>query len=275
MNDFYLALKTDVNESIRSKWFIVYSLIFGGIIVLLLIFGLTESRIMGFTGLSRLLVTYIQLSMAILPIFILITTVRSVAGDREAGIFEYLLSLPISLFGWFWGKMVGRFFVVFLPVVIAILFAFGWGSIKGAEIPWLLFFSYSGLLLALIWCFLGMGMLISTLARSIDVAQGSAFFLWLLFLLLLDLMLLGFIVKQQIEPSIVITIALLNPLQVFRTAAMLLFDPQLSVLGSTAFYILDVFGRTAYLVWAFTYPIILGSLMALTGFISFKKGDLL
>ncbi len=274
MNDFLLAIKTDVYESVRSKWFIAYSLIFGGIIVLLLIFGLTESRIMGFTGLSRLLVTYIQLSMAILPIFILITTVRSVAGDREAGIFEYLLSLPISLFGWFWGKMVGRFVVVFLPVIIAILFAFGWGSLKGAEIPWGLFFAYSGLLLALIWCFLGLGMLISTIARSIDVAQGSAFFVWLFLLLLLDLMLLGFIIKQQVDPSVVITIALLNPLQVFRTAAMLLFDPQLSVLGSTAFYILDVFGRTGYLIWAFTYPVLLGSISATIGYRVFKKGDL-
>ncbi len=274
MKDFYLAIKTDVYESIRSKWFVLYSLIFGGIIVLLMIFGLTESRIMGFTGLSRLLVTYIQLSMAILPIFILITTVRSVAGDREAGIFEYLLSLPISLSGWFWGKMSGRFMVVFLPVITAILFAFIWGSIKGAEIPWQLFFLYSGLLLALIWCFLGMGMLISTLARSIDVAQGSVFFLWLFFLLLLDLMLLGFIIKQQVAPSIVTTIALLNPLQVFRTAAMLLFDPQLSILGSTAFHILDVFGRTTYLIWAFVYPILLGSISALTGYFIFKSGDL-
>ncbi len=274
MNDFLLAIKTDVNESVRSKWFVAYSLIFGGIIVLLLIFGLTESRIMGFTGLSRLLVTYIQLSMGILPIFILITTVRSVAGDREAGIFEYMLSLPISLFGWFWGKMVGRFIVVFLPVILAILFAFAWGTAKGAEIPWGLFFSYSGLLLALIWCFLGIAMFLSTIARSIDVAQGSAFFLWLFFLLLLDLMLLGFIIKQQVDPQIVITIALLNPLQVFRTAAMLLFDPQLSVLGSTAFYILDLFGRTAYLIWAFVYPVLLGSILALAGFTIFKKGDL-
>ena len=50
----------------------------------LLVFGLTESRVLGFTGLSRTLVAYIQLTMAILPIFVLITTVRSVAGDREA-----------------------------------------------------------------------------------------------------------------------------------------------------------------------------------------------
>ncbi len=76
---------------------------------------------MGFTGLSRLLVTYIQLSMAILPVFVLITTVRSVAGDREAGVFEYLLSLPVGLAAWFWGKLLGRFVVVFLPVFLAML----------------------------------------------------------------------------------------------------------------------------------------------------------
>ncbi|MBT5745989.1 MAG: ABC transporter permease subunit, partial [Gammaproteobacteria bacterium] len=109
MNHLWLTAKADISESLRSKWFMVYAIVFGGIISLLFAFGLTESRIMGFVGLSRLLITYIQLSMAILPIFILITTVRSVAGDRDAGVFEYLLSLPVSLSAWFWGKMVGRF----------------------------------------------------------------------------------------------------------------------------------------------------------------------
>ena len=274
MRDFILALNTDMKESIRSKWFLVYALIFGGIIVLLLLFGLTESRVMGFTGLSRLLVTYIQLCMAILPIFILITTVRSVAGDREAGIFEYLLSLPISLFGWYWGKMVGRFIVVFLPLVMAILFSFAWGVLKGAEVPWTLFLMYCLLLLSLIWCFLGLGMFISTLAKSTDMAQGGAFFVWLLLLLFLDLILLGVVIKHQASPGLVIGIALSNPLQVFRTASMILFDPQLSILGSTAFYILDLFGRSAYLAWAFLYPVLLGSIFAFLGYRSFKKGDL-
>ena len=97
MKHLVLTAYTDIVESMRARWFMVYSLVFGGIVVILFAFGLSESRIMGFTGLSRLLVTYIQLSMAILPIFVLITTVRSVAGDREAGIFEYMLSLPVSL----------------------------------------------------------------------------------------------------------------------------------------------------------------------------------
>ena len=97
MDNLLLTARLDVTELLRARWFLLYSAVFGGIVALLMIFGLTESRVMGFTGLSRLLVTYIQLSMAILPIFILISTVRSVASDREAGVFEYMLSLPVSL----------------------------------------------------------------------------------------------------------------------------------------------------------------------------------
>jgi hypothetical protein len=100
MKHLWLTALLDISESLRARWFLLYTTVFGGIIVLLFIFGLTEYRIMGFTGLSRLLVTYIQLCVAILPIFVLISTVRSVAGDKEAGVFEYLLSLPAARVGW-------------------------------------------------------------------------------------------------------------------------------------------------------------------------------
>ena len=132
MKNLWLTAYTDILESLRAKWFLAYSLIFGGLVALLFVFGLTESRIMGFTGLSRLMVTYIQLAMAILPVFVLITTVRSVAGDREAGVYEYLLSLPIGLAPWFWGKLAGRFLVVFLPVFLAMLGAVVWGRSPGS-----------------------------------------------------------------------------------------------------------------------------------------------
>ena len=55
-----LTAHADISESLRARWFLVYSLVFGGIVVALFITGLTESRIMGFTGLSRLLITYLQ-----------------------------------------------------------------------------------------------------------------------------------------------------------------------------------------------------------------------
>jgi ABC-2 type transport system permease protein len=274
MKHLWLNAYADIVESVRARWFMLYSAVFGGLVVLLFAYGLAESRVMGFTGLSRLLLTYIQLTMAILPVFVLITTVRSVAGDREAGVFEYLLSLPISLAAWYWGKLLGRYLMVFLPVFLALLGAVAWGMLRQVEVPWSLLAYYSALLMALAWCFLGIGMLISTIARSSDVAQGAAFVVWLTLLLFLDLILLGVMIQEHLPAESVVAIALANPMQVFRTASMLLFDPQLVLLGPAAYVILDAFGQAGYIVYALLYPLALGTACAALGYVLFKRSDL-
>lgn len=275
MNQLLLTAKLDLVESLRARWFQIYTLVFGGIVALLFVFGLTESRVLGFIGLSRLLVTYIQLTMAILPIFVLITTVRSVAGDREAGVFEYLLSLPVGLQAWFWGKFLGRYVAVFAPVFLAMLGAVIWASIVNIEVPWSMFVYYTGLLAAMGLCFLGIGMFISVVARSTDMAQGAAFMVWLVLLLFLDLILLGVMIQERVTPEVAVTLALVNPLQVFRTAALAMFDPQLIVLGPSAYVILDLFGADGFRLFALVYPALLGILSAAAGYLLFKRGDLL
>ncbi|HXW63454.1 MAG TPA: ABC transporter permease subunit [Burkholderiaceae bacterium] len=274
MRQWQLTARLDLAETLRARWFGAYTLIFGGVVALLFMFGLTESRVLGFIGLSRLLVTYIQLTMAILPIFVLITTVRSVAGDREAGVFEYLLSLPVSLSAWFWGKLIGRYAAIFLPVFAAMMLAVLIALVRGIEVPWDIFLYYTALLAAICACFLGLGMLISSVARSSDVAQGAAFLVWLTFLLFLDLILLGVMIRGKLPPEIAVMIALANPLQVFRTAALSLFDPQLIVLGPSAFVILDHFGTTGYRVFALLYPTAIGAFSAALGYRIFRRGDL-
>jgi ABC-2 type transport system permease protein len=274
MKALMLSARLDITESLRAKWFMFYSVVFGGIVVLLFVFGLTESRILGFTGLSRLLVTYIQLCVAILPIFILITTVRSVAGDRDAGVFEYMLSLPVPLAAWFWGKMIGRFVVVFLPVFLAMAGAAVYAELRGIGLDWSLFLVYTALLVSLAWSFLGLGMLISTMARSPDVAQTGAFLIWLALLLFLDLILLGVMIREQLPLDLIVALAVANPLQSFRTAAILLFDPQMVVLGPAAYVILDTLGRTGYLLFAVLYPVLVGTVCAGLGYHLFRRGDL-
>ena len=275
MKQLWLTAKLDIVESLRARWFQIYTLVFGGIVALLFLFGLTESRVLGFIGLSRLLVTYIQLTMAILPIFVLITTVRSVAGDREAGVFEYLLSLPVSLSAWFWGKIVGRYIVVFAPVFPRHARRRRLGHhARDIEVPWGMFGYYTALLAVMAMCFLGIGMLISAIARSTDMAQGAAFMVWLTCLLFLDLILLGVMIQGKVSPEIAVTLALANPLQVFRTAALALFDPQLIVLGPSAYVILDLFGAEGYKIFALAYPAALGLLSATIGYFLFRRGDL-
>ncbi len=275
MYSFWQTARLDISESIRSKWFAIYALVFGGLIAVLFIFGLTESRVMGFTGLSRMLVTFIQLTMAIMPIFVLLSTVRSLAGDREAGVYEYMLSFPVSLSSWYWGRFVGRFLVVFLPVFAAMAISLLAGLFMGAEeIPWRDFAWYSLLLVSLAFCFLGISFLISALSRSSDVAQSVAFVTWLAMLMFLDLILIGLLVQFQTPQEVVVGLALANPLEVFRIGAMMLFDPQLILLGPAAYTILDTFGNMGFMAYALGYPLAFGLVLAALGFFIFRRTDL-
>lgn len=265
---------SDFQESVRAKWFLIYCLVFGGAVILLFVLGITESKVLGFTGLSRLLVTYIQLCVAILPILVLISTVRSVVGDREANILEYFLSMPISLGAYFWGKVISKFFLIFVPIFSALLAAIIWGSFKSLSIPWEIAGYYALLLASLSWCFLGLGMFISTIVKKQEWGLGLSVLIWLVLLLFIDAILIGLMMQHQIIESVIVAIALANPIMVFRTGAVLLFDPELTAIGPASYVILDHMGHAGFLAFSICYPVVLGWLFSGLGFLRFRKGDL-
>ena len=272
--NLFLIFSIDIKESLRSKWFLSYSLIFGGIVALFFISGVTESKIQGFSGLSRLLLIFIEICIIILPIFILVSTVRTIAADRDSNVLEYLLSFPISLGDYFFGRFLGRLVSVTLPIFGALVLALVWGVAKGVEVPWGIFFYYIGLIFALNVNFLGFSFFISSIVKSQEVALGVAFFLWLALLAFIDILLIGVLSQKFASAELVFSIALSNPLQVFRLGAISLFDPEMAVIGPSAYFILDEFGKMFFSIYALVYPIILGIIFAILGFVAFKKRDL-
>ncbi|MDR0588657.1 MAG: hypothetical protein LBG61_06795, partial [Burkholderiales bacterium] len=70
MKPLLAIIKLDILESFRSKWFIAYSLLFVLLVSGIFMSGVTDSRVLGFTGLTRLLLVFIQSCNIILPIFI-------------------------------------------------------------------------------------------------------------------------------------------------------------------------------------------------------------
>jgi ABC-2 type transport system permease protein len=274
LKNLLLIAYLDLKESIRANWFIVYSLVFGGLIALFFIAGITESQVMGFSGLSRLLLMYIQVTIVILPIFILVTTVRSISGDRDSHILEYMLSIPISLKQYYWGKVFGRFITVFLPVFMAMFFAIIYGVFKGAEVPWSIFFLYTGLLFAMSSAFLGIAFFISSIVKSSEMALGISFFVWIFLLAFIDIALISLMMQQRLNTELIIGIAMINPMEIFRVAAISLFDPELTVMGPVAFYILDMMPQKVFVFVSILYPLLLGILFAFMGFRIFSKKDL-
>ncbi|SFZ97450.1 Nitrous oxide reductase maturation transmembrane protein NosY [hydrothermal vent metagenome] len=274
MNNLFLIAYLDLKESIRANWFIVYSLVFGGLIAMFFIAGITESQVMGFSGLSRLLLMYIQVTIVILPIFILITTVRSISGDRDSHILEYMLSFPISLKQYYWGKVFGRFITVFLPVFMAMAFAIVYGVFKGASVPWDIFFLYTGLLFAMSSAFLGIAFFVSSIVKSSEMALGISFFVWIFLLAFIDIALISLMMQERMSTGLIIGIALANPMEIFRVAAISLFDPELTVMGPVAFYILDMMSQKTFVVLSILYPVVLGLFFSFLGFKIFAKKDL-
>jgi len=274
LKNLFLIAYLDLKESIRANWFIVYSLVFGGLIALFFIAGITESQVMGFSGLSRLLLMYIQVTIVILPIFILVTTVRSISGDRDSHILEYMLSFPISLKQYYWGKVFGRFITVFLPVFMAMFFAIIYGIFKGAEVPWSIFFLYTGLLFAMSSAFLGIAFFVSSIVKSSEMALGISFFVWIFLLAFIDIALISLMMQQRLNTELIIGIAMINPMEIFRVAAISLFDPELTVMGPVAFYILDMMSQKMFVLLSILYPLGLGIFFAFMGFRIFSKKDL-
>ena len=274
MKNLFLIAYLDLKESIRAKWFLVYSVIFGGLIALFFIAGVTQSQVMGFSGLSRLLLMYIQITIVILPIFILITTVRSISGVRDSHVLEYMLSFPISLSQYYWGKFIGRFITVYLPVLLAMVLALIYGVFKGASIPWDIFLLYTALLFSLSSTFLGIAFFISSFVKSSEVALGIAFFVWIVLLAFIDIALISIMMSERFNDELIIFIAMINPMEIFRVAAISLFDPELTVMGPVAYYILDSFKQTTFVLISILYPIFLGAFFALMGYQIFKKKDL-
>ncbi len=275
MKNLFLISYLDVKESLRSKWFYVYSVVFGGLMALFFITGVSDSVVMGFTGLSRMLLIFIQVTIIILPIFILITTVKSISGDRESNVLEYMLSFPVSLKDYYWGKMLGRFLTVFLPVFLALILGVIFGLFKGGSLPWKMIFVYSAMLFSLSYVFLGLAFFLSTIVKSTDIALGSSFVVWIAMLAFIDIALMGLMLQNRVSDEVVISIAMLNPIEVFRIGAISLFDPELTVIGPVAYYLLDTLGANLLIVYAIVYPIVIGLLLSYFGYVAFRKKDLL
>lgn len=271
---FKNIVRLEIKQNFRSVWFWAYTLLFAVFVAVLFIMGITESQIVGFVGLSRFMITFMQVVMVILPIYILITTVRSLVGEKEENVMEYMLSLPISFSGYFWGKYVSKFFVIFTPVFVALLGASVYGSLRALNVPWDLFALYSALIAVMVICFLGIGMYISVVSKTQNLAVSGAFIVWLVLVAFLDLILMGLMLKSDVNPEVIIGTGMLNPLQVFRTGALVLFDQKLTVMGPASYYILDTVSRPVFIVFSILQPVVIGGIFALMGSRYFRRHDI-
>lgn len=222
-------IRRELGESLRSRWFVAYSGIFLIGALALTFFGLSGSDIYGYRGFAKVMAGLVHLALLFVPLMALFPATAAIAGEREIGTLEYLVSQPISFGELFWGKWLGVSLAVCLSLVLGFGLAGTIAALHGT--PTRLIALLLALTLLLAETFVAVGLLCSIVARTRSRAMSIALVVWVVTIGLGTLGVVGATLRWGL-PRFVLTIwAFANPVEAFRLGVIASLDTDGSLLG--------------------------------------------
>jgi Cu-processing system permease protein len=247
-----IALR-ELREALRNKWLMFYALGFAALALALSQASLASAGYAGLGGFGRTAASLVNALLLFVPLLGLSVGAVALAGDRERGTLLYLLAQPVNRADVFVGKALGAI----LGVTAALSLGFGLAGLAlatsgdGNARAYLELVGYS-VLLAI--ASLGLGFVISTLARKSATALGACLLVWLGLVFFSDLGVVGATLAFRPAPSGLLAMLLANPLQIFKLAAIYSLRATLDTLGAVGQYAAYRFGPAL--------PVLLVSLLA-------------
>ncbi len=246
---WHIARK-ELRDAVRNRWFLLYTAAFVGLALALSYLSLAGAGITGMAGYGRTAASLINLVLLIIPLIALTMGAQTLAGEQERRTLAYLLAQPVTRLEIFCGKYLG----LALSLLASVGLGFGISGLVlafsgAAGDP----FAYAALallayLLSLIM--LSVGFLVSSLTQRVGVAIGVGLFLWLVFVFVGDLGLMGTAMSMQVPIGTLFWLALINPLQVFKMAAILQLQATLDVLGPAGIFAVREYGQALLPIFA-------------------------
>ena len=238
----------ELRSSLRNRWFMLYAMIFAVLAVALSSLSLSGAGMFGFAGFGRTAASLINLVLLIVPLMGLTIGAQSLAAEREQGTLAYLLAQPIGRAEVLIGKLLGLGAALLAALLLgfglaAALIAWQGGLVEAGRYGLLVALS---LLLALVS--LSLGIALSAWSRSSSLATGLALFVWLALVFLGDLGLMGTAIVMKFDISVLFSLSLINPLQVFKIATVNGLRASLEVLGPAGIYATRTYGDTLMLI---------------------------
>ncbi|MFO0745873.1 MAG: ABC transporter permease [Myxococcota bacterium] len=269
------AARLDLSEVLRSRWIVFCVLVYAVLAGILVLVGLRESTIMGFTGMGRVLMAFSQALTLVLPLLALTATGQVVGRARDDGTLELLLSQPIRRGAWITGVTLTRFAVLFVPLVIMILALGLIAGATGQAVPWPFVWRVLGVAAALLWAFVGIGMALSVHVRNQARAATYVMLVWAISVAILDFGLVGLMLRWRMSPGAVFTLAALNPVQDARLALLSGLDSDLATLGPVGVYLSTQLGRDILYALGLAWPLLIGTLAWLVSLVGFRRNDVI
>ncbi len=270
----FAAVRLDLAEVIRSRWLVFCVAAYGVLAAVLVLVGLRESTLLGFTGMGRVLLAFSHALVLVLPLLALTATGLVVGRARDDGTLELLLTHPMRRTAWLVGVTLTRFVVLLAPLVVVVVGMALYAQTRGQAIPWGFVGRVLAISAALLWAFVGIGIAISVGVRHQARAITYVVVAWALAVAVLDLGLIGVMVRWRLHPEAVFTLAALNPVQDARLALISGLEPDLGTLGPVGAYLSTRVGASSLYVLGVAWPAVLGTLAWLGAVLGFRRADI-
>ena len=237
-----ILTQKEIRDARRNRWFILFSIAFAGLALALGWLALSGVGAYGLAGFGRTGASLINLVLLVIPLMGLTLGAMSLAGERERGTLLYLLTQPISQGELLLGKFVGLGLAILVTLVLGfglsgLLIAWQGGTTQAGD-----YLTMVSLAFLLALASLSLGFLISAAVAKSATAVGTALFIWLVLVFFGDLGLMGTAIVLRLDISQLFSLALINPLQLFKMAAILAIRSNLEVLGPAGVYAVRTYG---------------------------------
>ena len=223
----------EFRDRMRNRWVLAVALVFTVFSLVIAYFGGAQQGSVGFRSIEFTIASLVSLVFYLIPLIALLLGFDAIVGERERGSLDLLLALPITRLELLLGKYLGLAGALALSTVggfglVAVLLTVQLGS---AGLYHYLGFMLSSVLLGL--AFLSLAVMLSVLAADRTRASGLAIALWFFFVLVFDLLLLGFLVATggEVGGDAIAWLLLLNPADVFRILNVFSLDEVKNLYG--------------------------------------------
>lgn len=222
MNPIWIITGKEVRDSMRNRWVVAASLLLAALALSLGFLGSTPTGAVKVDPLTVTVVSLTSLSIYLIPLIAMLLAHDALIGEIERGTMALLLSYPVSRHQ----ILAGKFFGHLIILTIATTTGYGFAGIAlqlfngGINVSeWKPFFLLIAASVVLGAAFLAMGYLISAKVKERGTAAGIAIGVWLFFVVIFEMALLGILVadtEQTITGPMVETILLFNPAAIYR-----------------------------------------------------------
>jgi Cu-processing system permease protein len=222
MRNILIVARKEIQEGLRNRWVLATTLLLAALALTLTFLGSAPTGNVGVRALDVVIVSLSSLTIFLLPLIALLISHDAIVGEMERGTMLLLLSYPVARWQVLLGKFVGHLAILSFATFVGYGAAAGALAATGAAIDpqsWTAFASMVGSSILLGAAFIAVGYLVSALVRERGTAAGIAIGIWLVFVLIYDMALLGLLVVDQgqtISGAVLNGLLLLNPTDAYR-----------------------------------------------------------